>query len=664
MDNPHHQIENTFHESLAHYQQGRLAQALELCRHVLTLEPAHFNALHLSGVIEAQAKHFAEAIAFMRKALEIKPDSAMANYNLGIAYEGLGQIVAAGESYTNAVRIKPDFAEAHNNRGNTLRQLRQLPAAIESYGAAIRWKPDLAAAYNNRGNAFRDMGQIDAALADYDTAIAAQSEFAEAYKNRGDALQDLKRYEAALDSYDTALEIDSGQAFLAGTRLHTKMRICDWKDFDHQRDRMAEGLTRGEKCLAPLPALHLLMSPHLQRVAAEIWTQNKHPPNFDLGPILARPRPGRIRLAYFSPDFRNHAVSSLLAGLIAHHDRKNFEIYGFSYGPNTRDAMRKRIEAACDTFIDVSESSDEDTARMARSLEIDIAIDLAGHTAAARTGALARRAAPIQVNYLGYPGTMAAAYIDYIIADHTLIPQASSSHYTEKIVRLPHSYQPNDPERLIADREFTRAELGLPHSGFVFCCFNNSFKIAPDMFDIWMRILKRIDHSVLWLLDGNAASVANLRREAAARGVNGERLIFAKEMPQADHLARHRAADIFLDTLPYNAHTTASDALWAGLPVLTCRGDAFASSVAASLLTAVEMPELITSSHEAYEALATDIASHPEKILALKQKLAKNRMCAPLFDIGLFTKHIEDAYTQMALRLYNGAPPEHITVNP
>ncbi len=298
--------------------------------------------------------------------------------------------------------------------------------------------------------------------------------------------------------------------------------------------------------------------------------------------------------------------------------------------------MRQRLQASFERFIEAQPYSDSQIANLIKELEIDILVDLAGFTTNSRTSIFAKRPAPIQVNYLGYPGTMGAEYIDYIIADRIVIPEDQHEFYSEKIAYLPSSYQVNDAKRSIADRAFTRTELGLPLTGFVYCCFNNNYKITPRVFDSWMRILKQVEGGVLWLLEGNAKAASNLRKEAVARGVDAERLIFANHMPLPDHLARHRLADLFLDTLPYNAHTTASDALWAGLPVLTCLGETFAGRVAASLLNAIGLPELISATLEAYEQMAIDLATQPENLAVIKRKLAENRRGTPLFDTKLF----------------------------
>jgi len=398
----------------------------------------------------------------------------------------------------------------------------------------------------------------------------------------------------------------------------------------------------------------------LQRQAAEIWMRDKCPENPGLGALPVRMPGSKIRIGYFSADFHNHATMFLMAQVFERHDRSRFELVAFSFGPDTQDAMRARAVAAFDQFLDVRTRSDEAVAALSRELGIDIAVDLKGYTEHERTGIFALRAAPIQVNYLGYPGTMGAPFIDYLIADPVLIPAEARVQYTEKIAYLPHSYQPNDTHRIIADRVFTREELGLPEKGFVFCCFNSSYKITPQVFDVWVRILQQVPGSVLWLFKEHAATELNLRREAVQRGLDPARLVFAPRMELPEHLARHRQADLFLDTLPYNAHTTASDALWTGLPVLTCMGQSMASRVAASLLHALELPELVTQTEQDYEALAVSLAQTPDKLRTLCTKLQENRLTSPLFDTDMFTRDIERLYTRMHTRHLQGLPCEHL----
>jgi predicted O-linked N-acetylglucosamine transferase (SPINDLY family) len=371
----------------------------------------------------------------------------------------------------------------------------------------------------------------------------------------------------------------------------------------------------------------------------------------------------RIRVAYLSADFHAHATAYLMAGVLEQHDRSRFEVYAVSFRKSDGSEMRARVENACEHFIDVCDMSDREVAVLLRAHRIDIAIDLKGFTRDARTGILAFRPAPIQVNYLGYPCTMGAGYIDYLIADEIVVPKDEHPNYSEKIVYLPDTYQCNDSKRTIAGVVPSRSDAGLPETGFVFCSFNNNYKIAPQIFDIWMRLLKETEGSVLWLLESNPAAARNLRREAEARGVARERLIFAPWCAnQADHLARISLGDLFLDTLPCCAHTTASDALWAGVPVLTCTGNTFAGRVAASLLNAVGLPEMVTHSLAEYEARALRLARDPAAMTELKAKLARNRTTYPLFDTVRFTRHMEAAYTRMWERYASGHPPAGFAV--
>jgi predicted O-linked N-acetylglucosamine transferase (SPINDLY family) len=475
-------------------------------------------------------------------------------------------------------------------------------------------------------------------------------------------LRDLKRHAEALESYERALRIDPDLEWLHGTWLNARMQVCDWRDFEAHRDRLVRRIERREKAANPFPVLALTGSPEIQRIAAEIWVAERHAAGHALPEMPRRPGHGKIRIGYFSADFYEHATSYLMAELLERHDKSSFQVTAFSFGPDTRDEMRGRVEAAVDRFIDVGRRSDEEVAMLARSLEIDIAVDLKGFTEDSRTDIFALRAAPIQVSYLGYPGTMGAGFIDYLVADPTIIPEGHERHYAESVAYLPNSYQVNDSRRRIAEKSFTREELGLPRDGFVFCSFNNNYKITPDVFDRWMRMLREVEGSVLWLLQDNEWAAENLRMEAGRRGIAGDRLVFARRMPLAEHLARHRLADLFVDTLPYNAHTTASDALWAGLPVLTCPGEAFAGRVGASLLNAIGLPELIARTPEEYEAAAIELANDPARLREIRQRLADNRLAAPLFDAGLFATHIEAAYTAMYGRYRDGLAPESIRV--
>ena len=427
------------------------------------------------------------------------------------------------------------------------------------------------------------------------------------------------------------------------------MKLCDWREHHFLLSQIEEKTKLNEKVSYPFVILGLTSNPDIQKKSAEIFVNAKPPSASELPNIPKYIRHKKIKVGYFSADFHNHATMHLMAEFFEHHDRNLFETFAFSFGPNTQDKWQKRVFQVFDKLTYVRFQSDRDVALLARSLEIDLAIDLKGFTQDSRTGIFAERAAPIQVNYLGYPGTMGVDYIDYIIADRTLIPEDKQKFYAEKIVYLPDSYQVNCSHREINDKVFTRNDFGLPESGLVFCCFNDSYKITPTTFDSWMRILERVENSVICLMTGNNNAKENLRGEAEARGIDGHRIIFAEHLPIEEHLSRIRLGDLFLDTLPYNAHTTASDALRMGLPVLTCMGESFASRVAASLLNAIHLPELITTSQEEYENLAVELATNPEKLNNIKQKLASNRLSTPLFDTKLFTTNLENAYSQICM---------------
>jgi predicted O-linked N-acetylglucosamine transferase (SPINDLY family) len=646
------------------HQRGKLEKAERIYRSILKADPRNFDAAHLLGVIFLQSNQFKAAERQIDLAIQINPNVAAAHSNRGIALKDLQRFDEALASFDKAVALQRDNAELFNNRGSVLKELKRLEDALTSIDRAIALKGDYAEAFNNRGNTLRELGRHGEALASYDRAIALKPDYAEAHANRGGMLQELNHFEEALAGYDRSMALDPERPYLAGDRLFLQMTMCMWDRLEESWDDLIRAVRRGSPASKPFPLLIIPSGRSEQRACAEAYVKRNYP---------ASPSPisrgegyghGRIRIGYFSADFFNHATAYLMAELIERHDRARFEIVGFSFGPQSRDAMRMRLEKVFDRFIDVRALDDRAVAVRAREMEIDIAVDLKGFTANRRPGIFAQRAAPIQVNYLGYPGTMGAPYIDYLIADQTLVPPEHFASYAEKIVHLPHSYQVNDSTRAIAELTPTRAQAGLPEEGFVFCCFNNNYKITPEAFDIWMRLLNAVEGSVLWLLEDNPMAARNLRREAQARGVAPERLVFAPRVALPEHLARHSLADLFVDTFPCTAHTTASDALWAGLPLLSLLGETFAGRVAASLLNAIGLSELIARSALDYEALALKLAREPAALATIRARLAANRSTHPLFDIARFTRHLEQAYQTMAERARNGLGPEHLVVDP
>lgn len=649
-------------QAISLHQSGKIMSAIEIYRQLLELSPKHAFLLFLLGTAEGQRGNTFECLNLFDQSLAISPNNPDIYYNKGKALYNLKRLDEALQSFDRAIRLKPDCIDAYYNRGLILNDFKRFDEALQSFDCAIQLRPDYKEAHDNRGISLNYLKRSNEALQSHNRAIQLNPNYAEAYYNRGIALVELKQLDAALESYDKAMAIKPDLDFLYGNQLYVKTHICDWKDIEVKSLDLFERIERNEKVASPFTILALTDSLSLQRKVAEIWIDHKCPINHSLGTIQRRAKSGKIRIGYYSADFHNHATAYLMAELFERHDKTRFELIAFSYGPDKKDEMRQRISTAFGTFIDVRDKSDEAVALLSRTMGVDIAVDLKGFTADGRIGIFSYRAAPIQVSYMGYPGTTGSAYFDYIIADRTLIPEESQYYYSEKIVYLPNSYQVNDTKRTIADKLFTRQELGLPETGFIFCCFNNNYKITPSTFDGWMRMLNRVEDSVLWLLEDNLLAAHNLRIEAEKRGVNSLRLVFAKRLPLMEHLARHRAADLFIDTLPCNAHTTTSDALWAGLPVLTCVGEAFASRVAASLLNAIDLPELITYTQVDFEAMAIELATNQPKLQAIKDKLEKNRLTTSLFDTLLYTKHIEDAYTQMYERHQSEMPPDYIYV--
>jgi protein O-GlcNAc transferase len=609
-------------------------------------------------------KRYDEALADYDKAFSLKPDLAETWLGRGNAMVDLKRYDEAFAAYDKALLLKPDLAKVWLGRGNVFFNLKRYGEALAAYDKALSLKSDLAEVWLGRGNVFLDLKRHEEAFAAYDKALSLEPDLAAAWLGRGNVFSDLKRHEEAFLAYDKALSLKPDLAALEGMRIFSKMQLCDWSNFETERDHLVQSVRNGKENTAPFAFLGIGPSIEDQFSCAKLWVRKLCPPAdkpFWRGESYKN---NKIRICYVSADFHQHPVANLVAGVFECHDRSQFEVIGISIGPNDNSEIRRRLECAFDEFIDAEALGFDEIAKQAREEEIDILIDLTGFTDDARTEIFACRPAPIQVNYLGYPGTMGASYIDYIIADPALIPASHQSSYLEKIVYLPHSYLPHDDtSRRISDRSFERGEFGLPENGFVFCCFNNAYKLNPYLFRSRMKLLQAVEGSVLWLSENNATATNNLRREAAAAGVNPDRLVFAGRVPSsADHLARHRLADLFLDTLPYNAHTTASDALLAGLPVLTQIGETFAGRVAASLLTAIGLPELIVQTQEQFESMAIELATRPELMAAIKDKLVENRLTKPLFNTKLYTRHIESAYASMHQRHQSGLLPDHIYV--
>jgi len=613
---------------------------------LLLLVPNHIAAINERGSALAEMKEYDAALASFEQALTFQPRYAEAHFNKGNVLSALKRYNEALAAYDRALALKPALADAWVSRGNVLIDLERYEDASFAYDKSLALKPDLAGAWLGRANLLARLRRKEEALIAYDKALSFEPDLPQAWHGRGNMLAEFRRSDEALAAYDKAMALKADLEYAPGARFFAKLDLCDWANLQTETAYLLSMIREQKPASTPFYLLAVKSSAEDQLQCAKRYVQDQ--PNF---PQVWRGETyshGRIRVAYLSANFREHAVSYLTAGLFEHHDKSRFETTAISVGPNHESPMRQRLIAAFERFIDAPYQSDQDIADLIRRLEIDIAIDLMGFTTHSRLGVFARRPAPIQVNYLGYSGTMGASFIDYILADPTVIPEDQCGCYAEQVIWLPDSYLVNDDRRAISRRTPTRRECGLIENGFVYCCFNNSYKIAPETFHVWMRLLKATADSVLWLSDANPTAQANLRREAERCGVSAERLIFAPKIPEiADHLARLRQADLFLDTLPYNAHTTACDALWAGVPVVTCLGTTFVGRVAASLLKAVGLDELITLSLQDYEALALKLARDPAHLASLRDKLARNRDTFPLFNTERSTRQIEAAYTTM-----------------
>ena len=641
---------------------GRLSEAVSDCDQAIALSPGFAQAHFVRAGAMAGLNRADEALGAFDKALAIEPQYHEAILGRGRVLLAQGRAGDAVADFDKVIALRPGLAEAHSNRGVALMELKRTEEALASFDKAIACDPASAEAHYNLGKALEDINRLDQALFEYDQVIELKPDHADAHSNRSLILFRLKRYEQAIEGYEQMMRVCPDYKFGVGASRFARMTVCDWSGFDADVKEIQDGIRAGVNICMPFVYLALGDSPELQKLVAQDYRRAELAAIDSLGPIPRKAQSGKVRIAYYSADFREHPVSHLMVGAFEAHDRSKFELFAFAFGPGVRDAMRTRVSAAFDRFIDVTDMSDRDVAEQSRALGIDIAINLGGFTEYERTGIFAHRCAPVQANYLGYSGTMGVDYMDYIFVDQTLVPTDMRPQYVEKVACLPDSYlvYGSPPAgRAVAP---ARATLGLPDAAFVFCCFNNSYKILPAVFASWMRILHSVPNSVLWLSEANSSMADNLRKEAQAHGVDEARLVFAGRAPREVYLANFSQADLFLDTAPHNACTTAADALWAGLPVLTRMGQTFVARMAASLLTTAGLPELITCTVEDYEARAIELATHPVQLAALKARLQGGHATNPLFDIPRFTRHLESAYQTMHDRSLSGLAPASFEV--
>lgn len=626
---------------------GRREEAVASYDRALAIAPRELSALTGRADLLVALKRPQEALASLDQALAVNPSDADALSNRGYLLQALGRHDEALASLDRALSIDPNHVEALINRGVLLSEFGRHGEAIASYDRVVAVSPRHVRAHCNRSKTLFALNLYDEALAGAEQALAIDPDHVESLYTRGMVLGRLRRYDEAIAAFECVLELAPMHPHALAQLATSCIAVCAWGKAAQVTPRLYEAMAAGTAIVAPHTLLQLSASPDVVLTATRRYVEREIPPGprLDFGP--SAPAGDKIRVAYLSGDFRVHPVAFLTAEMFERHDRSRFEIIGVSFGPDDKSELRARLAKSFDQFHDVRLASDRDVAALIRRLGVDILVDLGGYTDGARPGILRYRPAPAQVSYLGYPGTMGADFVDYIIADKIVLPFDQQPFYAEKIVHLPGCYQVNDRTHTIAAAAPSRCEAGLPEGAFVFCCFNNSYKLGPQVFDIWMRLLSAIPGSVLWLLRDNAFTRDNLRREAATRGVDPARLVFAERCGHAAHLARHRLADIFLDTPGCNAGTTASDALWMGLPVLTCIGSTLPGRIAASLVGAVGLSDMVTTTLDQYEVLALRYAREPALLADVRQRLVQNRLTHPLFDTARFTRHLERAYEIM-----------------
>ena len=640
---------------------GKIQAAAASFKKVILLNPTYAEGFNNLGVILKEQDKLDEALSCYDKALLLKPNYAEAYNNRGITLKDMGKLDEALTCFNKALSLKPDYTDVYNNMGIALKDLRNFERAIACFKKALSLKPDYAEVYNNMSVALKGQLKLDEAIEASNRAIDLKPDYAEAHGNLGASLQEQGKLEGAIAAYRKALSFKSDLAEARAQKLYLQGQMCDWDELKGELLRLADLGIHGEEA-PPLCFVALEDHPFRHRLRSENFAKKRFMKNAVSQFVVPGQKPKRLRIGYFSADFKEHPVSYLLAKVIEAHDRDCFEVYGYSIGKTKDDQMKRRLSKGFDVFREVHSLSDRDVALLAKQDGIDIAVDLMGYTQHSRTGIFLLRAAPVQINYLGFPGTLGVETMDYIIVDQNLVPREKQKYYSEKPIYLPHQYLPTDNTRQLSSKPITRSDEGLPENGFVFCCFNNNYKISPKEFDIWMRLLRKIDDSVLWLRKSNKWSVKNFCKEAKKRGIDETRLIFADKLPIDEHLARHKLADVFLDTFAFNAHTTATEALWAGLPVVTKLGEGFAARVSGSLLSAIGLPELITNNEVEYEKLALELATNSEKLSSIKHRLAVNRSSKPLFNTEQYTKHLEDGYQRAYQRYFEGNKPKVIHV--
>ena len=640
-------FEKKFEESFILHKKGKIKEALELYLKILPEQKNNSKLNYLIGTIYLQSKKFEKAISFFDKTINLDKNNLGAYNNLGVSLQQLKKFEEAVKVYEKVLTFKPDFTDALNNLAICLANLKKYHQAISNYEKILKITKNNFVVHNNLGNIYKELNEYKKSVENYNKALQINPDYDLAHLNLGDTLIELKDYYEALKNYKNLIKLKPNYQFIKGKILHTKMLISNWENYDSDLKNIFKSLDNNEEVINPFSILSLTEKINYQRIASEIYSNYKFSKQLEKK-ININKNNSKIRLGYFSPDFCEHPVLHLIFDVFKNHDKSKFEIFAFSFGPRKKDKMTDEVKKYFNKFIDINEKADEEVAMLSRNMGIDIAIDLCGFTNFNRAGIFSYGAAPIQINYLGYPGTMGTKFIDYIIADKIVIPENQKLNYSEKVVYLPNCYQANMTKKDISKKDITRNEEGLPTNAFVFCNFNANYKITPDIFKIWMKIIKNVPNSVLWLLETNSESSKNILDEVKKNNIDINRIIFAKNLPNKEHLKRIKLADIFLDTFPYTAHTTASDFIRMGVPIITLAGESFASRVAASILNQVNLNELVTKNKDDYQNLAINIGKNEEKINNLKIKLKESILNSTLFNNVLYTKNLEELLSNLS----------------
>ena len=679
-----------------HFSLRKYKIVIEKAKELQKIYPNEINLYNIQGASNASMQMFEEAIKCYEKILKIEPDSSIAYYNIAIMYDSLKLPEKAIKNYKNAIKNKTDYADAYNNMGSAYVELGYINEAIGAYNKVLELIPNHAYAHNNLGNVYMLQRFYDKAIESFKKAIFFDQKYADAYNNLGDAYYSLDKitkahntynkalsinphhvkalinlgmiyyehsdYKKAIGAFQKALKIEPKNEFAFACKLFNQRSVYEWEQSDKNELKISQlGLNKIK--VSPLMLLALEDAPERHKLrAANFIKELTHIKPF---PLSTKPKNKTeyIRLGYISSDFNAHAVAYLIVKVLESHNRKDFRVYGYSIGPKDNDEMNAKMKKTFDVYEDVNHLDSKEIASKIHADEIDILIDLNGYTKNCRASIFAYKPAKIQINFLGFPGTTGSNYMDYIIADDVVIPTKNDQFYSESIIRLPYTYLPTDNTRVISKKEITRKSMGLPKTGIVFCCFNNNHKISSNEFDIWMNIMSKVEGSVFWLRARNNLEKDNICIQASIRGINPSRIIFAGSLPIDEHLARYRLADIFLDTFNYNAHTTATEALWAGLPIITKIGKGFPARVASSVLKAIGLEELVTHSYKEYEELILHLALNPKSLLEIKNKLNKNRLSKPLFDTKNYTKYLEASYKQAFDIYIKGENVKNININ-